>query len=73
MMERARCEGKVALLAAYQAATKTYSEAVFSLNSVMGTSTKEEYDARYRMTEALRLDAVRAKEDLEHHIAKHQC
>ena len=67
------CEMKKELLTAYQETTRKYSEAVAELNKYIGTSTKSEYDALYRMTEALRVDAAEAKLDLENHVEEHLC
>ena len=72
-MKRAVCEEKVAFVGAYQKAAKTYSEAVAELQRIMGKSSKADYDSLYRMAEALRMDAVQAKEDLEAHTARHKC
>jgi hypothetical protein len=67
------CPDKKRLLDAYQYVTQKYSAAVAQLNQKMGTSSKADYDALYRMTEALRQDAADAQQDLERHIGTHRC
>jgi hypothetical protein len=57
------CPEKMKLFDAYQKATRAHSEAVARLHRTMGTSSKADYEVLYRMTEALRTDAV----------AKHGC
>lgn len=72
-MKQKVCTEKTRLLGIYQQATVKYSQAVAQLNQSIGTSSKADYDALYRMTEALRLDAVKVKEDLDEHVAEHHC
>jgi len=67
------CSDKAALLAAYQQATRAYSESVANLRRIMGTSSRADYDAQFRMTEALRMDAGETLRDLEKHVADHGC
>jgi hypothetical protein len=69
----AKCPEKVALLSAYQERTAKYSEAVSELRRIMGTSSRADYDAKFGMTEALRIDAREALKDLEDHVADHSC
>ncbi len=65
------CEKKRKLLQSYQQATRKYSDAVAELAQKIGMSSKINYDALYRLTEALRIDAAEVKQDLETHIAEH--
>ena len=67
------CEEKRTLVAMYQQAAQKYSNAVTELNRKIGTSSKVAYEALYRMTEALRIDALQAQEALEKHVAAHHC
>jgi hypothetical protein len=72
-MNHTVCETKTSLLARYRSAAKTYSDKLAELQRVMGTSSKADYDAFYRMTEALRIDARGAQQKLEQHVADHGC
>ena len=67
------CEDKRKLLEAYQYLTEKYSSVVTDLQRKMGTLSKPEYDALYRMTEALRLEVMRAQGDLQDHVQAHGC
>ena len=67
------CQDKLRLVALYEQATRAYSDAVGQLNRIMGISSRTDYEAHYRMTEALRLDALTAQKNLEAHIALHGC
>jgi hypothetical protein len=67
------CSEKLRLVSAYERATRAYSDAVANLQRIMGTSSKVDYDAQYRMTEALRLDAMKAQEALQEHVGMHEC
>jgi hypothetical protein len=67
------CEQKRSLLEAYQYVTEKYSAGVTELQRTMGTLSKTEYDALYRMTEALRHDAMRTQGDLQDHVRAHRC
>jgi hypothetical protein len=67
------CSEKSKLVSAYERATRAYSDAVANLQRIMGTSPKADYDAQYRMTEALRLDAMKVQETLQKHVAMHGC
>jgi len=71
--DSAICQDKLRLVAFYEQATRTYSDAVGQLNRIMGISSRTDYEAHYRMTEALRLDALTAQKNLEAHIASHGC
>jgi hypothetical protein len=71
--QEARCQEKAALLAAYEKATRAYSEAVRKLREITGVSQKADYDTQYRMAEAFRIDARAAREALERHVAAHHC
>lgn len=67
------CEEKRKLLEAYQYVTEKYSAAVTELQRKMGALSKQEYDALYIMTEALRLEAMRTQGDLQDHVQAHRC
>jgi hypothetical protein len=67
------CPVKIRLLADYERATLAYSNKVSELKEKIGTSSKEDYDALYRMTEALRSDTRKAQRDLQNHAASHGC
>ena len=67
------CEHKTRLLALYEQAARAYSDAVGKLNRIIGVSLKTEYEAQYRMAEALRHDALAAQKNLEEHVASHGC
>ena len=71
--QEAMCLEKTALLAAYEKATRAYSEAVTKLRQITGISQKADYEAQYRMAEAFRIDARTAHEALERHVAAHRC
>ena len=73
MTKQQVCEEKARLVAAYDGATRAYSNAVAQLQRTMGISSKATYDAQYRMTEALRYDAAAAQEKLERHVAADGC
>jgi len=73
MTHPAICQDKLRLVDLYEQATRAYSDAVGRLNRIMGTSSRTDYQAHYRMTEALRLDALTAQKNLEEHIALHGC
>ena len=67
------CEEKRRLLEAYQQVTERYSAAVTQLNRRMGTVSKADYDALYRMTEMLHADVTRAQGELNSHVMAHHC
>ena len=67
------CAEKKALLDAYREITASYASAVAELNEKMGTMLKAQYDALYRMTEALRLDAADAQAEFQRHTTAHGC
>jgi len=67
------CEEKRRLLEAYQQVTEKYSAAVSQLNRSMGTVSKADYDALYRMTEMLHADVTRAQGELNSHVTAHHC
>jgi len=67
------CDEKRKHLDVYQQATRKYSDAVAELGRMIGVSTKDDYQALYRMTEAMRVDAAEAKEQLERHVTDHHC
>jgi hypothetical protein len=67
------CEEKSNLVSAYERSTRAYSDAVGNLQRIIGTSPKVDYEAQYRMTEALRLDAMKAQEALQEHVTMHGC
>ncbi len=71
--ENVVCDEKAKLLELYQLAAGAYSEAVAQLHRNIGTSSKADYDALYRMTEALRRDALEAQGNLEKHVDRHHC
>jgi hypothetical protein len=73
MTKEMLCPEKARLIAEYQKTTQEYSEAVAQLQRIMGVSLKTDYEAQYRMTEALRHDSIKAREELEQHIAIHGC
>jgi len=67
------CLEKLRLLNEYNKLATAYSRKVSELNEKIGTSTKGEYDAMYRVTEALRQSVDHAKKALESHIEAHGC
>jgi len=67
------CKEKASLVATYEEATRAHSEKLADLMRTMGTSSKEQYEAHYRMTEALRDEARMAREALEQHVKEHGC
>ena len=67
------CEEKRRLLTAYEHITQKYSAAVTELNQTMGKLSKADYDALFRKTEALRLDAAEAQSHLQMHVTMHAC
>jgi hypothetical protein len=73
MTHESICPEKARLVAAYDRATWAYSNAVAELQRTMGTLSKFDYDAQYRMIEALRHDAMAAQKSLEEHVSAHGC
>ena len=73
MTQHPICPEKSLLLSAYEKATRAYSDAVARLQRIMGVSSKTEYEAQYRMTEALRMVAAEAQQALERHVGTHGC
>lgn len=67
------CQQKKKLFDEYRDATRAHSEALSDLQKKMGTSSKADYDAMYRRTEALGNQAVKAKDALDNHVAAHEC
>ena len=67
------CEEKRRLLEAYQQVTERYSAAVTQLERSMGTVSKTDYDALYRMTEMLHADVTRAQGELNSHVMEDHC
>lgn len=67
------CHEKHRLVDDYERLTIAYSSKVSELRERIGKSTKQEYEALYRMTEALRHDVRNAQMELENHIAAHGC
>jgi hypothetical protein len=67
------CFEKIKLLNAYQCATESYSRSVLELSQTIGILSRPDYDALYRMTEALRYDATAAGDVLNAHVADHGC
>jgi hypothetical protein len=67
------CQQKKKLFDAYRNAIKAHSESLADLKKQMGTSSKAEYDAMYRRTEALSYEATKAKDALDKHVAVHAC
>jgi hypothetical protein len=57
------CEKKWKLLESYQQATRKHSDAVTELNGKIGRSSKADYGALYRKTEALRIDMGRSERE----------
>ena len=68
-----QCEEKARLLEAYQLITEKYSAALKGLQQKMGRLSKADYDALYRMTEALRHDSMLAQEKYQAHVRAHHC
>ena len=67
------CDEKRRLLEAYQQVTERYSAAVTQLQRRMGTVSKADYDALYRMSEMLHADVTRAQGELNSHVTAHRC
>jgi hypothetical protein len=67
------CPKKAKLVALYQHTTRTYADAVAELNQRMGTSSKTEYEAIFRMAEQARVNAISAREALKKHTDEHGC
>jgi hypothetical protein len=67
------CEEKTNLVSEFEAATKTFAEAVTELQHKMGTSPRIEYETLSRATNEARLKSEQARLALEHHIATHGC
>ncbi len=67
------CKAKQRLLEDYQCVTEKYSVAVTELRRTMGTLSKADYQALYRMTEALRHEVMAAQEKLDSHVTDHRC
>lgn len=62
------CEEKVRLVAAYEAATKKFSDAVTELHKKMGTSPKAVYDRLQRVSDEARDKSEQSRLALEQHI-----
>jgi hypothetical protein len=73
MVESLTCEEKQQLLGAYQYVTENYSAALTALQRKMGILSKPEYDALYRMIEALCHDSMLAREKYQAHVRGHRC
>jgi hypothetical protein len=69
----AKCSEETALSVAFQEVIKRYLHAVAELRRIRGTSSWADYDSQYRRTDALRMDAQKALNDLENHVADHGC
>ena len=67
------CEEKRRLVETYQYVTERYSAAVTELRRDMGTLSKADYDALYRMTEALRDDVMQTQGNLQDQVRAHRC
>ena len=73
MTEVVICKEKVRLVSAYDEAAQAYGKAVRELQRIIGVSSRKDYEAQYRMAEALRHDALDAQITLERHIEVHGC
>ena len=67
------CPLKTTLLMVYEQTARAYSAAVGELNRLMGTSSKETYDALYHLAEEAQRRAAAAKQQLDEHVAEHGC
>jgi hypothetical protein len=67
------CEEKARMVKEYDAATAAFSEAVKQLHQRIGTSPKEEYQRRERISSEARVQSEQARLALEKHIATHGC
>ena len=66
-------EEKQRLLMAYRSATRLYSLAVNQLQKLRATASREEYEDVKRFSDDARAQCWLAKEELEAHIAFHDC
>jgi len=67
------CADKTVFLDAYERATGVLSLALTELRLSMGTLSREQYEAAYKRTEELRMQAREAQEKLLRHVAAHGC
>jgi hypothetical protein len=67
------CSVKTILLKAYEEAAATYSAAVALLQTRMGQLSQAEYRTSYEKAESLRMRSRAAKEQLDRHVADHDC
>ena len=73
-MERfPKCEEKQRLLMAYRSATRLYSLAVNQLQELRATASREEYQDVKKFSDDARTQCWLAQEELEAHIAFHDC
>jgi hypothetical protein len=73
MAKELLCEERAALVAAYERASKAYSDAVTNLSRRMGTSSKQEFEGLRRAAETARQASIDALKALDSHIAQHDC
>jgi hypothetical protein len=73
MAKELPCEERAALVAAYERASKVYSDAVTNLSRRMGTSSKQEFEGLRRAAETARRASAEALRALDSHIAQHVC
>jgi hypothetical protein len=73
MVESLTCEEKQRLLGAYQYLTVSYSAALTELHRKMGILSKPEYEALYRMIDALCHESMLAREKYDSHVRAHRC
>lgn len=73
VMECTECKEKERLTNEYEAATAKFSEAVTTLNNLVGTTPKEEYERLTRAADEDRMKSELARLALEQHIAAHEC
>jgi hypothetical protein len=67
------CEEKKRLLAVYEEAAMAHASSITGLRRTMGHLTSQEFEARYQLTEGLRLRAQMMQEDFDRHIVRHKC
>ena len=67
------CPEKTRLLNEYEQAVATFAAEVTKLRAVMGTLSRDEYNAAHDRTEDLRMVARATHEELMRHVTAHGC
>ncbi|MEO8098722.1 MAG: hypothetical protein ABI811_13555 [Acidobacteriota bacterium] len=72
-MKSLRCDEKVRLLRAHQAASVSFAAAASELQSKASTARKDDYETLRLKTEDLRVRMEQARAAFDQHISEHDC